>query len=76
MSTDSGGLGDELQVELNPAGDGPDYGPQPDPVPDRPADDAEQATWAEYVTALGAHPDEAARLDREDLIDFAGRLGG
>jgi hypothetical protein len=76
MATDSAGLSDEIQVELNPTGPDPDYGPQPDPIPDRPADTATKAKWAAYVVALGTHPDTAAGMERKDLIDLAGRLGG
>lgn len=75
MTTDSGGLSDDVTAELNPA-DEPAPASQSDPIPDRPADGAAKSKWAEYVVALGLHPDEAASRSKPDLIDLADRLGG
>lgn len=76
MSADSGGLSDEVSVELNGDSPEPDYGPQPDPIPDRPSDGAKKDKWSTYVVALGLHPDDAQKLSRDQLIDLADRLGG
>lgn len=46
------------------------------PIPERPKDGAPHATRAEYVVALGLHPDTAAELKRDDLAELATRLGG
>lgn len=92
MRADSSGLTDEVFAELNPTGPEPDYGPQPDPIPNRPADSADVDEWVDYVVALGGDrtflaettvhhdgPDAAfsARpLKRTELIEMADRLGG
>ena len=91
MSSDSSGLTDEVSAELNPMGAEPGYGPQPDPIPDRPADGASKDAWVGYVVALGAdrtyvtgeteHFERDAYvidpgLTRAQLIELADRLGG
>lgn len=53
-ATDASGMTDEVSAELNPAGPEPDYGSQPESVPERPADGASRAKWVDYVVALGA----------------------
>lgn len=75
MSTNDSGLRDGVEAELNPVGS-PDYGLQPERIPDRPADGAAREKWAAYVVALGAHPDTVAEMKREELAEFADRLGG
>lgn len=85
------GLRDDLVAELNPAGPEPDYGPQPEPIPARPADGAAKDAWVDYVVALGAdrtfvtmdteHFDGTGYaaepgLSRAGLIALADRLGG
>jgi hypothetical protein len=54
MADDRSGISDGAQADLNPTGPDPDNGPQPDPIPDRPADGATKAKWADYCVALGA----------------------
>jgi hypothetical protein len=92
MTVDSSGLTDEVAAELNPASPEPDNGPQPDPIPKRPADGAAVDKWVEYVVALGAdrtfvteatcHQDGpndyevVPALKRAELIELADRLGG
>ena len=92
MSHDSAGLTDEVFAELNPTGPEPGYGPQPDPIPDRPADGAPIEKWVDYVVALGADrtfvtqktlhqdgPDDQDLIPafkRGDLISLANHLGG
>lgn len=88
---DGAGLTDEVYVELNQNGPEPDYGPQPDPIPARPDDDADLEVWVDYVVALGADRDfvtedtqhfkderyaTAPAFSRERLIALADRLGG
>lgn len=91
MSTDSGGLRDEVIVELNP-GPEPPTTDQPPPIPDRPEDSADESEWVDYVVALGAGRDVAGDsrhwdatageyvtvpgLTRDELIALADRLGG
>jgi hypothetical protein len=75
VSSNDSGLRDEVAADLNGSTE-PDYGPQPDPIPDRPADGAKAEKWAAYVVALGLHPDEAGNYSRSELIDLADRLGG
>jgi hypothetical protein len=74
-ATNSAGMSDEVQAALNDDGE-PDYGPQPDPIPARPADGAKVDKWRAYCVALGMHPDSAAEAKREDLISLADRFGG
>lgn len=91
MTTSDNGMSDEIRVELNPTGSEPDRGPQPNPIPDRPADGAPKLAWVDYVVALGAdrtfvseetvHSDgdrqvEEPALSRPQLIKLADRLGG
>lgn len=78
MSSNDSGLRDEAfpVTYTDDPGPDPDYGPQPDPIPDRPADGAKAEKWAAYVVALGLHPDEAGKHSRAELIDLADRLGG
>jgi hypothetical protein len=91
MSNDSSGLSDEVHAEINPTGPGPDNGPQPEPIGDRPADGASTAAWVDYCVALGADrtflTEETGHFDgggyareskfgRGDLIALADRLGG
>lgn len=92
MSHDNAGLTDEVNTELNPTSPNPDYGPQPDPLPDRPSDGASVEKWVEYVVALGADrtyltettthqdgPNEyriVPPFKRADLIALADHLGG
>lgn len=81
MSTnDAAKVTDSVHVELQPHGQAgtmpePAEGQLP-PIPERPEDGASPATWAEYVVALGLHPDAAAELKRDDLAELATRLGG
>lgn len=89
--TSDSGLRDAVTAELNPSGPEPDYGPQPEPVADRPANGASKDVWIDYVVALGAdrtfvtsdtyHFDGTGYapepgLSRADLIALADRLGG
>jgi hypothetical protein len=89
--SDSSGIQDTVVADLNPTGDGPDRGPQPAPVPDRPADRAPTGKWVDYVVALGADRqfvtaetrhwngeeyEASPALRRDDLIELADRLGG
>jgi hypothetical protein len=91
MSTSDSGLRDGVDAELNPADGGPDYGPQADSIPDRPADAASTEKWVDYVVTLGAsrpmvtgeteHFDGSEyvtepSLSRAQLIELADRLGG
>lgn len=76
MATNDAGLSDEVSAALNPAGQEPDYGPQADPIPDRPADGAGEAEWAAYVVALGLHPDEVEKRSKAELAELADRFGG
>ncbi len=98
MSTDdSGGFTDEVKTELyQDRPDDPEFpadpGPQPVPIPDRPADGASVEKWVSYLVALGAdrtyltemtaHQDGpndcemVPPLKRADLIELADRLGG
>jgi hypothetical protein len=55
MATNNAGVSDEVIHELNPTGPEPDYGPQADPIPERPADGATKAKWVDYCEALGAN---------------------
>lgn len=88
--SDDARITDEVAAEINPA-DGPDYGPQAEPVPGRPADRSPKEEWVDYVVALGAsremvtadtkHFDGAeyateGGLTKPQLIDLADRLGG
>jgi hypothetical protein len=57
MSSDGSGIRDTTQVELNPPGAELDNGPQPEPIPARPADGATKAKWLDYVVRLGADQD-------------------
>jgi hypothetical protein len=90
-ASDGAGLTDEVYAELNPTGPEPDYGPQADPIPARPANSAGVAAWVDYVVALGADRDfvtsdtqhfrggeyaTAPAFTRERLIALADRLGG
>lgn len=91
MSTNDSGLRDDVSADLNPSGSRPDNGPQPAPIPDRPAAGASKDVWVDYVVALGAdrtfvttdteHFDGDGYaiepgLTRPQLIDLADRLGG
>lgn len=91
--TDGSGLRDAVSAELNPdPDDTTDPGPQPPPVPDRPADGAAKGKWVAYLVALGASEDAltgglrswdagreeyvSADLPRDELIALADKLGG
>lgn len=89
--SDSSGLTDEVNAEVNSSSSAPDHGPQASPIPDRPADGASKDAWVDYVVALGAdrtyvtgeteHFDRDAYvidpgLTRAQLIELADRLGG
>lgn len=76
MATDDNGMRDHVSAELNSTGPEPDYGPQPDRIPDRPHVNASAAEWGQYVVALGLHPDEVEKYTRQELKDLADRLGG
>jgi hypothetical protein len=76
MSTNDSGLRDDVAAGLNGSALAPDNGPQPDPVPARPADGAAKEKWVAYVVALGLHPDSAGQFTRGELIELAGRFGG
>jgi len=92
VRADDSGLTDEVIAELNPTGPEPDYGPQRDPIPARPADDDGEQDWVEYVVALGADRTfvtettihrvdaldavESPAFERAELIELADRLGG
>lgn len=76
MTADSSGLTDEVTAELNPADSGPDYGPQAEAIPARPAAGANHEAWAAYVVALGLHPDQVDDYDTGELIRLADRFGG
>lgn len=76
MASSDSGLTDEVTHELNGTSPEPDYGPQPEPIGDRPADGATKTAWQNYVRALGLHPDEAGKYSKPELADLATRLGG
>jgi hypothetical protein len=91
VSTDSGGISDDVIVELNPGPESPAVD-QPPPISERPADSADESEWVDYVVALGAGRDVAEdthhwdatageyvtvpALNRDDLIALADRLSG
>ncbi len=72
---------DEVGVKLNPTKTraeqlGMRFGrPR---IPDRPADDADQAEWITYLVALGAERGalEESGMTADQLIALADRLGG
>lgn len=91
VSTDSGGLRDDVRVELNPDPD-PVSGEAPSSLR-RPAESANKRAWLDYAVDLGADraflegtsrhwSDDvtdyvsADALTREQLIDLADRLDG
>lgn len=88
--SDDARITDEVAAELNPA-DGPDCGPQADPIPARPPGGASQEEWVDYVVALGASREMVTAdtehfdgseyvteggLTKAQLIELADRLGG
>jgi hypothetical protein len=76
VTSDGSGLRDDVAADLNGSALDRPADPQPDRIPDRPADGAAKDKWTAYVVALGLHPDSAGQFTRGELIELATRLGG